>query len=405
MSNTDPLIAQYEQWMYPAPIASLDAYEKGGGHDYSDPARMRRKLWPRKIEPDSLSILVAGCGANQAAIIAHSNPDSEVVGIDLSQAAIDHHQKLKKQHGLKNLRIEKLAIQHADDLGQEFDLIISTGVIHHLQTPATGLAALARLLPPHGVISLMLYGRHRRTGITMVQEALAAMGAARDANGLALAKAAMESLPAWHSAHPYIESAPDMGYDAGIVDTLLNARERAYSVPEIMALLDATGLRFHSWLDGLNYSPSAVFPPDSPIHDQVADLEDEQVWNIVDLLTQTVGAHRFIACRADRPDSDTQVDFSGYPYGDWLNCIPHKHPQLAVTHELGGATLRRDWHSVSLHGASVAAIIDRIDGKATVSGLLQSIDASDREHAAAVLIQLAEWDHIYFELNRPHSPS
>lgn len=396
MTTTDPLIAQYDEWSYPAPIADLDAYVKNGGHDYSDPSRIRRKLWPRKTEPAELSILVAGCGANQAAIIAHSNPDCRVIGIDLSQAAIENHLALKKRHRLNNLRIEKLAVQHTDDLGQEFDLIISTGVIHHLHTPSSGLAALGRNLSPHGVISLMLYGRHRRAGITNMQEALSAMGAGRDAHGLALAKEAMKVLPAWHSARPYIEMAPDLNYDAGIVDTLLNARERTYSVPEIMSLLKMSGVRFHSWLDGLNYSPTAVFPMDSPIHDQIADLDDAEVWNIVDLLTQTIGAHRFIACRSDCPNSDTEPEYSDYPLGQWLNYIPHRHLDLKVKQHQGGVKLKRDWHTISLNNG-VSNIIARIDGETSCAELLDTVKEEERDVAAAMLVQLAEWDHIHFE--------
>ncbi len=70
----DPLIAQYEQWVYPEPIADLDAYVAAGGRDYSDPSRLRWKIWPRAAVPAGLRILVAGCGANQAAILAKAKP-------------------------------------------------------------------------------------------------------------------------------------------------------------------------------------------------------------------------------------------------------------------------------------------------------------------------------------------
>ena len=66
----DDLVArQYKDWVYPQPIPDLSEFAKQY-FDLSDPSLFRRKLWPRKIEPENLTILVAGCGANQAALYA-----------------------------------------------------------------------------------------------------------------------------------------------------------------------------------------------------------------------------------------------------------------------------------------------------------------------------------------------
>ena len=149
----DPLIAQYEQWVYPEPIADLDAYVAAGGRDYSDPSRLRWKIWPGAV-PAGLRILVAGCGANQAAILAKANPLASVLGIDLSAQAIAHHLRLKSAHRLQNLDLLCVAVEDAATLGREFDYIVSTGVLHHLINPAAGLRALRQVLAPHGAIKI-----------------------------------------------------------------------------------------------------------------------------------------------------------------------------------------------------------------------------------------------------------
>src|SRR5450830_273908 len=135
----DPIIVQYEQWTYPWPIADLAAYAAAGGHDLSDPSRIMAKLWPRGAAPEALRILVAGCGANQAAVVAHANPRHHVTGIDLSRQAIDHHQRLKDRFGLVNLALNQIAVEDVQALAQEFDYIICTGVLHHLEDPLAGL--------------------------------------------------------------------------------------------------------------------------------------------------------------------------------------------------------------------------------------------------------------------------
>lgn len=390
----DPLIEQYEAWMYPKPIEDLTAYVAGGGHDLSDPARMRRKLWPRPIEPDTLDILVAGCGANQAAIIAHANPQHRVLGIDLSGKAIAHHAQLKQRHGLDNLELRQVAIEAVPHrLDRQFDYIVSTGVLHHLNDPAAGLACLRAVLAPHGVMSLMLYGQNRRAGLYLVQEALHALGAQRDAAGVALARDTMAQLPAWHSARSYLDTAPDLHYDAGLVDTLLNARDRAYTVPEILALVKDTGLRFQGWLDGLYYSPSAAFAGDAKIHDRVHDLPRELQWHVVDLLAQAAGAHRFLVCHTARTDADLEPDFST---DAWLDAVPVRHPDLVATAESGGA-LKREWHSAQLDGKAFA-VFQRIDGYRTFRELLKGTAGDEREYIAAVMTQLLEWDHLFCRL-------
>ena len=390
----DDLIAQYDEWVYPQPIADLTAYAAAGGHDLSDPSRVRRKLWPRAIEPRDLDILVAGCGANQAAIIAQANPQHRVVGIDLSASALAHHQHLVNQHKLKNLTLKLIAVEDVGTLGRKFDYIISTGVLHHLQNPAAGLVALRDVLHPHGVISVMLYGQHRRAGVYMVQEALRLLAVPRSAEGVAFARDIADKLPAWHHARSYLDAAPDLGYDAGFVDTLLNARDRAYTVPEVLSLVQGSGLVFQSWLDGLLYSPAAVFPAGAAIHERVHDLPPEQQWHVADLLGQMTATHRFLVCHPGRGQSD--ADFAQSV--EWLDRVPHRHPDLTVLEERGVGHVKRAFNNLQLSGLLYAAF-KRIDGKRTFRALMSGItDAAERELAQAVFEQMINWDHLYCEI-------
>jgi SAM-dependent methyltransferase len=391
----DPLIAQYEAWMYPMPIEDLAAYAAAGGRDFSDPSRLRRKLWPRRIEPQQLEILVAGCGANQAAILAHANPQHRVVGIDLSEQAIANHERLQERHQLHNLQLQRLAVEDAASLGRRFDYIVSTGVLHHLADPVAGLRALREVLAPHGVISVMLYGRNRRAGVYMVQKALRALGAGRTAQDVALARDVVARLPAWHHARQYAEVAPDLAYDAGFVDTFLNARDRAYTVPEIFYLAQAAGLDFQAWLDGLHYSPSAAFPADAAIHERIHELPQREQWHVVDLLAQLTATHRFLLCHPDRD----QRDFAPFDGDGWEAAVLHRHPDLVLTPGPDGtASLAREWHRLTLAGDALHAF-QLIDGQRTAGQILAAVpDQERRDFAAAVFAQLAEWDHIHCEL-------
>jgi hypothetical protein len=63
-TESEIVAAQYQAWVYPAPVRDMAEAIAGGYWDLSDPSLFRRKLWPRKTEPDDLEILVAGCGAS-----------------------------------------------------------------------------------------------------------------------------------------------------------------------------------------------------------------------------------------------------------------------------------------------------------------------------------------------------
>jgi SAM-dependent methyltransferase len=365
------------------------AYAAAGGHDLSDPTRIMPKLWPRRNAPAALRILVAGCGANQAAIIAHANPQHSVTGIDLSGKAIEHHARLKERYKLANLELHQIAVEDAGSLFVAFDYIICTGVLHHLVDPAAGLQALAGALAPHGVISAMLYGQNHRAGVYQVQEALRTLGAGRDPAGVSLARDTVLRLPDSHHARPYMRAAPDLTYEAGFVDTFLNARDQAYTVPQILDLVAGSGLQFQGWLDNLYYSPAAAFAPDAQIQDRIYDLPQVEQWHVVDLLAQLTGTHRFLLSRSG-PDDDQEGE-------DHLAAILHRHPDLVVLQGAADNQVRRSFHSFTVD-ERMQAVLARIDGRTSMRELLAGFKTmAEHEFAEQVLLLLIELDHLFYE--------
>ena len=186
MSTSDPVAEQYDRWVYPKPIEDLAEWSRAGHRQAADPQLMADEFWPDRGYRDGLEILVAGCGANQAAAIAHSNPSARVVGTDVSASSLEHEKRLKKQHGLDNLELRELPIERTVDLDRDFDLIVATGVLHHLADPAEGLSSLAAVLKPDGVIFLMLYARYGRAGAYMLQDFFRRLGLDQSPDDVAL---------------------------------------------------------------------------------------------------------------------------------------------------------------------------------------------------------------------------
>jgi SAM-dependent methyltransferase len=383
----------------------------GSYSDFSDPARMRRKFWPKKVGPDDLDILIAGCGSNQAAYFALTNPESRVVGVDISEASLAHEKYLKQKHDLRNLDLYRLNLEQTASLGLTFDLIVSTGVLHHLPDPGAGLRGLRDVLRPHGVMSLMVYGAYPRVGVQMLQEAFRLLGLQQDAAGIEMVKHTLyDVVPSWHHINSYND--PDRWFDAGLVDTYLHPRERAYTVPEVLRFVSDNQLKFQGWLDNLEYTISRHIPnPRDPLRKSIETLPDSDRWRLVELIGQSLQKHFFLVCHVDRPETDYTLDFSGQA---WLDYVPRLHPTLAILRGQFGASSERPAASdtvVERYGHRVeldtleAALLRRVDGERPIIEIIEDDVLNEAanplqriHHARELFRRMAEWDHLFYEI-------
>lgn len=407
----EPVAAQYESWIYPDPIWDMaEAVATRRFDDVSDPSLVRRKLWPKKVEPDDLDILIAGCGSNQAAYFALTNPEARVVGIDLSSASLAHEAFLKEKHQLHNLELHQLNLEEASSLGRTFDLIVSSGVLHHIPDPAAGLSALREVLRPHGVVSLMLYGYYPRVGVHMLQDAFRILGLQQDAAGVAMVKHTLAHvLPAWHHKSSYGDA--DQGFDAGLVDTYLHAREEAYTVADVLQLIDDSGLKLQTWLDTLDYSISLWIPnPQDPLRRAIEQLPLVNQWECVELIGQGLARQFVLACHADKPATDYTLNFTG---SEWLDYVPHlRYPIEILSGQPAGANegasvptlaIKRYGHRVELTPYETA-LLKRIDGRTTIIAMIEGEALTESnamqqvEDARAFFQRMAGWDHLMFAM-------
>jgi SAM-dependent methyltransferase len=409
-NSSDVVAAQYRAYRYPEPIADMEAAIRGHRYyDLSDPSLYRRKLWPRNVEPDGLDILVAGCGTNQAAALALTNRRSRVTAIDLSVPSLTHEQFLKDKHGLENLSLHRLDVEQCGALGRTFDLIVCTGVLHHLTAPGAGLRALGRVLRPHGVMSIMLYGYYPRVGVYMLQELFRVLDLQQDAEGIEVVRQTLGLVPGWHHVKSY--KAQDLAHDSGIVDTFLHRRDRAYTVPRVLRFVRANGFAFQGWLDRLPYSVSARFSHDAlPLRTRLERLPIEAQWRAVELIAQAPGRHFFLACHADRPKDDYQLDFTT---NAWLDYVPEPRPPFSIlktqhvpAHGVGGdmtVTFRRDWHSVDLTPLE-SALLTRANGQASIRQIVKAVAVKEDDEprvarlAQSLFQRMADWDHLQFRI-------
>ena len=317
---TDVVARQYERYPYPCPMDDLTSAT--ACRELFDPSHSHRIFWPdRDYKPD-LDILIAGCGTNQAAMFALANPAASVVGIDVSQSSLNHECHLKDKHQLSNLQLHRLPIEEVSTLQRDFDLIVSTGVLHHLSDPAAGMKALGSCLRRDGVLAVHLYGRYGRLGVDMVESIFRDLGLGQDEPSIEAARKMILSLPPNHLVHSHLKAAaasvtpPQEEVSAlfeavtWVADTFLHGRQRTYTVEECIDLVASAGLIFQGWLFKALYYPHELFASGDLLSSAVSGLSDEvKMWSVMERV-HAPASHWFISCRPDRPKQSYLIDFS-----------------------------------------------------------------------------------------------
>ena len=122
-------------------------------------------------------ILIAGCGTGQHSIRTASRfANCKVTAIDLSRASLAYAQRKTSELGITNIEYLQADILNLGELGQEFDIIESSGVLHHLEDPMAGWRVLIDLLKPGGLMKIGLYSQLARRHIVKTRKEIARRG-------------------------------------------------------------------------------------------------------------------------------------------------------------------------------------------------------------------------------------
>jgi SAM-dependent methyltransferase len=364
---TEAVRKQYEAYSYPPPIEDAEQFLKQRGPLTCDPRFAGIQLWPEGRPRQGLRILCAGCGSSQAALIALNNPDCSVLGIDLSEASLAHTRRLGDRHSLANLELRQMSLLDVGEFNRSFDLIACTGVLHHLPDPDAGLKALAGVLAPSGSMAIMLYGTAGRAGVYLVQDILRRLGAGQNAEGLRMARELLKFVPPHHYLISTTGKLPnDLADDAGIVDMLLHPQDRAYSVPEIIELVEAAGLIFFGWNDNALYCADRYLSGE--MLERVLALPAAEQWAVVDNLAVLNSRHDFFARKPQSARFLVRFDTD-----DYLSYVPHVRSGTRLAGEVNSLIVTRP----APHGEVItpisraeALLLEQADGNKSISEIL-----------------------------------
>lgn len=273
--TTETVRAMYEQFPYPA-VADADIRLGSQVRLLLSYGQLRRAA--RR----PLHCLDAGCGrANGTLGAAITQPDVQFTAVDINRVALADAKTKADQLGLKNIRFQEVDLMTLDGLQTPeggFDVVISTGVLHHLASPDEGLRQLRRILAPHGVLSLMVYGTSGREPLYRMVRALDLL-VPRDrpvTERLAVARRLAQVTTA-DALHVGPIELTETLHDNELVDRYLNVNETSYDVASLWNLLERHALRCLRWVEPDDWALPAPIPAGEEVGAHLTELQRYQL--------------------------------------------------------------------------------------------------------------------------------
>jgi SAM-dependent methyltransferase len=400
--SADPICEFYTNHPYPPPVENLDRAREMWRD--KNVARAEFYLfWPNKKYRADFDILVAGCGTWQAAKYAICHPAARVVGVDVSTTSLEHTERLKQKHNLNNLETRQVQIENVNQLDQRFDLIVCTGVLHHLADPDAGLRALGTVLKPDGAMYLMVYAPYGRAGVYMLQDYCRRLGIGTSPQEISDLVAVLKMLPSYHPLLAEQRGARDFLNGDALADALLNPRDRSYSAPELFEFIERNDLTFGRWHWQAPYLPQCGAISNTPHATRLATLPEREQYAQMELWRGLMPNHSFVVHHQDTKSS-SQVRYDEEKYLryvpirlPWTVCVQERLPPGAA-----GALLNQTHPFNDLYliiDPEEKQMFDAIDGRRSIAEIVEQVkDSAPR--ARDFFEQLWNYDQVVFDTSQ-----
>ena len=197
---------------------------------------------PVRAETEVPRVLIAGCGTGRHALqTALRYENAEVLAVDLSRASLAYARRMARELRVRNIRFAQHDILEMDSIGDRFDLIESSGVLHHLDQPMRGWRVLRRLMAPRGLMRLAFYSRRARVPLEEIRRGVPERGDMM--KRVRAARRRTYDLPDGHAGRALLRSA-DFYAASGVRDALLHTCEHTVDPLWIRESLRELDLRF-----------------------------------------------------------------------------------------------------------------------------------------------------------------
>ncbi len=257
----------------------------------------------QKPQKQDIRILDAGCGTGVGTeYLVHLNPQATVVGIDLSEGALNVAKERCQRSGANRVEFHNLSLFDVDELSGEFDLINCVGVLHHTPEPIRGIQALAKKLASGGLMHIFVYAELGRWEISLMQKAIALLqgdkrGDYRD--GVSVGRKLFDSLPE-HNRIVKREKerwALENQRDENFADMYVHPQEIDYNIETLFELIDASGLDFVGFSNPGYWNLARLLAKAPELIERAENLGERELYRLIELLDPDVSHYEFFLSR------------------------------------------------------------------------------------------------------------
>ena len=262
---------QYEENPYPRWVKIRVAIKAKPIAAVCDEVKL--KLYSENIKNVTApSILIAGCGTGQHSIGTASRfSNSDVTAVDLSLSSLAYAKRKTDELGFSNIDYLHADILHLHQLGKEFDIVESAGVLHHMDEPMAGWRILVDLLNPGGLMKIGLYSELARQHIVDVRKEIASLGIGTSATEIRN----FRELSTESEIHDVkqLSTFSDFFSLSEFRDLVFHVQEHRFTLPQIKNSLDELGLQFCGFENNDSISNFRE------LHGNEADIYNLELWH------------------------------------------------------------------------------------------------------------------------------
>jgi SAM-dependent methyltransferase len=233
--------AQYEQNPYPRWLAVPQREKRAYGRFLS--RRFPHFKAPPRLD-EAVNVLVAGCGTGlEAVAVATGRVCARVTAVDLSRQSLAYGLRMARALGVANLEFLEADVLEMASLGGRYEVVESSGVLHHLAEPWAGLKALSECLVAGGVMKIGLYSQRARAAVVAAREAIREAGLTADAEGIRRIRARIFEAAPDDPLHQ-LAGSEDLYTTSACRDLLFHVCEHRFTPAQIGEALEALALDF-----------------------------------------------------------------------------------------------------------------------------------------------------------------
>ncbi len=330
----------------------------------------------KKPSREKIRILDAGCGTGVGTeYLILLNPQAEIVGVDISEKALEIAQKRCQQSGVASnhnypISFHHLPLEEAANIAGEFDLINCVGVLHHLPDPIAGIKALSNKLAPGGIFHIFVYAELGRWEIQLMQQAISLLqtetkGDYKD--GVFVGRKLFELLPENNRIVKREKErwSLENHRDESFADMYVHPQETDYNIDTLFELIEASGLEFIGFSNPQYWQLERLIGDSEELMKRAETLSDRERYRLIELLDpENITHYEFFLGKPPVIKIDWSEDAT------LLSAIPEIHPCLYGWPSQ--SLLNHDYQPITLSDEEYN-FMQSCDGKLRVKDILAKV--------------------------------